>query len=283
MSQPAPALEKLKILEIHGSKNLTQIPNLSRAINIVIICLAGCTSLVQVPSYFKDLHKLRHLNLGDCSNLVDVEGLSKNLVELYLGGTAMEKFPEILEPMERLKRISLRGSMIKELPQSSIENLNALSGLDLSRCKNIEFLLSDLCCLRNIDKLVDLKVSYCENLESIPELPPSLKYLEVRYCENLKSIQKLPPSLRILDARDCKSLEKISSWRRTPLIQEDEYFLSMRCSYRFDNCQKLDRNTRNNIISGGASLEILSVARSARKLESKCDHVYFLLLAKFAL
>ena len=282
MSQPAPALEKLKILVLHGSKNLTQIPNLSRAINIEIICLERCTSLVQVPSYFKDLHKLRNLNLMDCSNLVDVEGLSKNLVELYLGGTAMEKFPEILEPMERLIYISLRGSMIKELPQSSIENLNALSVLDLSRCKNIEFLLSDLCCLRNIDKLVDLKVSYCENLESIPELPPSLKYLEVRYCENLKSIQKLPPSLRILDARDCRSLETISSWGRTPLIELICFFL-MSCSYRFDNCQKLDQNTRNNIISGGASLEILSVARSARKLESKCDDVYFLLLAKFAL
>ena len=283
MSQPAPALEKLKFLELHGSKNLTQIPNLSRAINIEKICLARCTSLVQVPLYFKDLHKLQFLNLTDCSNLVDVEGLSKNLVELYLGGTAMEKFPEILEPMERLIYISLRGSMIKELPQSSIENLNALSVLDLSRCKNIEFLLSDLCCLRNIDKLVDLKVSYCENLESIPELPPSLKYLEVRYCENLKSIQELPLSLTSLDTSNCKSLEAISSWRRTPLIQEQRCFLLMSCSYRFDNCQKLDRNTRNNIISGGASLEILSVARSARKLESKCDDVYFLLLAKFAL
>ena len=282
MSQPAPALEKLKFLELHGSKNLTQIPNLSRAINIEIICLTGCTSLVQVPSYFKDLHKLWYLSLMDCSNLVDVEGLSKNLVDLSLGGTAMEKFPEILEPMEWLKHISLRGLIIKELPRSSIENLNALSGLDLSRCKNIEFLFRDLCSLRNIDKLVQLDVSYCENLESIPELPPSLKYLEVRLCENLKSIQKLPPSLRSLDARDCRSLETISSWGRTPLIEQICFFL-MSCSYRFDNCQKLDWNTRNNIISGGASLEILSVARSARKLESKCDHVYFLLLAKFGL
>ncbi|KAF3449339.1 hypothetical protein FNV43_RR10067 [Rhamnella rubrinervis] len=317
--QPAPALEKLKFLELHDSKNLTQIPNLSRAINIESICLARCRSLVQVPSYFKNLDKLRLLNLSDCSNLVDVEELSKNLRQLHLGGTAieavpssvgclaglvelklrdcrrlkilptnicklkslqsldlsgclnLETFPEILQPMECLEHISLRGTMIKELPQSSIENLNALSQLDLSCCENIEFLLRDLSCLRNIDKLVRLNVSYCENLESIPELPPCLKYLDVRLCVNLKSIQKLPSSLRNLDARDCNTLETISSWGRTPLIEEQSCFLLMSCSYRFDNCQRLDQNLTSNIIPHAACLEILCAARSPRKLETGCD------------
>ncbi|KAF3449355.1 hypothetical protein FNV43_RR10083 [Rhamnella rubrinervis] len=318
--QPAPALEKLKFLELHGSKKLILIPNLSRAINIERICLARCISLVQLPSYFKDLHKLQFLNLTGCSNL-KVEGVlaGEKLRELYLAGTAivevpssigclsdllvldlhdctklkivptsickfkslesldlsgclkLEDFPEILEPMECLQHISLRGTMIKELPQSSFENLNALSELDLSWCKNIEFLLSNLCCLRNIEKLVRLNVSSCENLESIPELPPSLTHLDARLCKNLKSIQKLPPSLTSLDASDCMLLEKISSWR-TPVIQELSCFLCMSCSYRFDNCQKLDQNTRNYIIPRGASVEILSVARSTRKWESKCDH-----------
>ncbi|KAF3449335.1 hypothetical protein FNV43_RR10063 [Rhamnella rubrinervis] len=318
--QLAPALEKLKFLDLQDSKNLTQIPNLSRAINIERIRLARCRSLVRVPSYFKNLHKLQSLDLSGCSNLVDVEGLSKNLSHLCLGGTAieavpssigraaglvqlhlhncerlkilptnicklkslqsldlsgclnLETFPEISEPMECLKHISLGGTVIKGLPQSSIENLNALSELDLSRCKNIEFLLSDLCCLRNIDKLVRLNVSYCENLESIPELPPCLKYLEVRLCRNLKSIQKLPSSLRILDATDCDTLETISSWGRTPLLEEQSCFLLMSCSYRFDNCQRLDQNLTSNIIPHAASLEILCAARSPRKLETDCDH-----------
>ncbi|KAF3449350.1 hypothetical protein FNV43_RR10078 [Rhamnella rubrinervis] len=275
--QQAPALEKLKFLELHGSKKLTQIPNLSRAINIERICLARCASLVRVPSYFKDLHKLQFLDLTDCSNLVNVEGIpsGENLKYLRLGGTAieavpssigclsgllvlnlhdctklenlptsicklkslqvldlsgclgLENFPEILEPMESLMHISLRGTMIKELPQSSIENLKAHFDLDLSHCENIQFLLSDLCRSRNIDKLVKLNVSYCENLKSIPQFPPSLTNL---------------------DASDCKSLETISSWR-TPLIQEKRSFLCMCCSYRFDNCQKLDQNTRNNGLS----------------------------------
>ncbi|KAF3449337.1 hypothetical protein FNV43_RR10065 [Rhamnella rubrinervis] len=318
--QPAPALEKLKFLDIHDSENLTQIPNLSRAISIEEICLARCRSLVQVPPYFKNLHKLQTLNLSDCSNLVHVEGLSKNLSRLCLGGTAieavpssvgclaglvvlklddcrrlkilptnicklkslqslglsgclnLETFPEILEPIECLKHISLRGTMIKELPQLSIDNLIALSELDLGCCKNIEFLLSDLCCSRNIDKLVRLNVSYCENLESIPELPPCLKYLDVRFCENLKSIHKLPSSLTNLDARDCIALETISSWGRTPLIEEQSCFLDMSCSYRFDNCQRLDQNLTSNIIPHAASLEILCAARSPRKLETDCDH-----------
>ncbi|KAF3449362.1 hypothetical protein FNV43_RR10090 [Rhamnella rubrinervis] len=298
--QQAPALENLKFLELHGSKKLTQIPNLSRAINIERICLARCASLVRVPSYFKDLHKLQFLDLTDCSNLVNVEGIpsGENLKYLHLGGTAieavpssigclsgllvlnlhdcskleslptsicklkslqelnlsgclgLEKFPEILEPMENLMHISLRGTLIKELPQSSIENLKAYLDLDLSHCENIEFLLSDLYRSRNIDKLVKLKVSSCENLKSIPQFPPSLT---------------------TLDASDCKSLETVSSWR-TPLIQEKRSFPCMCCSYRFDNCQKLDQNTRNNVILHGASLEILSLARSTHKLESKCGH-----------
>ncbi|KAF3449334.1 hypothetical protein FNV43_RR10062 [Rhamnella rubrinervis] len=318
--QQARALEKLKFLELHDSKNLTQIPNLSRAINIERICLARCRSLVQVPPYFKNLHKLQILNLWDCSNLVYVEDLSMNLSHLHLGGTAieavpssvgclaglvelklhdcrrlkilptnicklkslqsldlsgclnLETFPEILEPMKCLKHISLSGTMIKKLPQSSIENLNALSQLDLSCCKNIEFLLSDLCCSRNIDKLVRLSVSYCENLHSIPELPPCLKYLDARHCENLKSIQKLPSSLRFLDAGDCNTLETISSWGRTPLIEEHSCFFLMSCSYRFDNCQRLEQNLTRNIIPHAASLEILRAARSPRKLESNCFH-----------
>ncbi|KAF3449361.1 hypothetical protein FNV43_RR10089 [Rhamnella rubrinervis] len=318
--EQAPALEKLKFIDLHRSKNLTQLPNLSRATNIESICLHSCTSLVQVPSYFKDLHKLWYLNLTNCSNLMEVEGIStaNNLRRLFLCGTAieavpqsigclsglvlldlhdctelkilpksicnlkslesldlsgcrnLEMFPEILEPMKRLRRISLRETTIKELPQSSIENLKALSRLDLSRCKSIEFLLNDMCRLRHIYKLDYLDVSSCENLKSIPELPPSLTILDVNFCDNLKSIQTFPPSLTTLDASDCKSLEKISSWR-TPPIQEQRCSSYIRSDYAFHNCQKLDYNTRNYIIPRGASAEILSVARSMRKWKCKCD------------
>ncbi|KAF3449346.1 hypothetical protein FNV43_RR10074 [Rhamnella rubrinervis] len=306
--QPAPALEKLKFIDLHDSKNLTQMPNLSRAINIEYICLAGCTSLVEVPSYFKNLDKLQCLNLSDCSNLIiDVEWISgKNLSQLYLGGTAieavptsieclsglleldlsdckrlktipanicklkslatlnlsgclnLEKFPEILEPME-LGSINLRGTRIKELPASLIGNLNWLFLLDLSCCENIESLLKNPCCLRYFDNLIKLDVSNCDNLESLPELPPFLQYLDVRFCKKLKSIREIPPYLTILEANHCKSLETVSSWS-TSLVNESCFLHG--CSYRFDNCQKLDQNTRNSIIPHAGSLQILSAARS---------------------
>ncbi|KAF3449347.1 hypothetical protein FNV43_RR10075 [Rhamnella rubrinervis] len=309
--KPPPALEKLKHVDLHGSENLTKMPNLSRAINIEYICLAGCASLVQVPSYFKNLDKLRFLDLKDCSNLIiDVEGISgKNLTQLRLGGTKieampssigclsnlleldlhdcerlkilptsicklkslmnldlsgcvnLEKFPEILEPME-LGSINLRGTRIKELPESSIANLNSLLLLDLRCCENIEFLLNNKCFLRHFDKLVKLDLSNCENLESLRELPPFLQYLNVRFCEKLKSIQEIPPYLTILEANHCKSLETVSSWS-TPLVNESDFLRG--CSYRFDNCQKLDQNTRNNIIPHVGSLQILSAARSTKE------------------
>ncbi|KAF3449358.1 hypothetical protein FNV43_RR10086 [Rhamnella rubrinervis] len=270
--QQAPALEKLKSIDLHRSKNLTQLPNLSRAINIESICLRSCTSLVQVEG-ISAANNLRRLFLCDCTELKILPTSICNLKSLEFldlsGCLNLESFPEILEPMEGLSRISLKGTTIKELPQSSIENLKALSRLDLSHCKTIEFLLKDMCRLRHIYKLEYLDVSSCEKLKSIPELPPSLTCLDVKFCDNLKSIQTLPPSLTCLDAKDCKSLEKISSWR-TPPIQGQRCSSYTRSDYSFDNCLKLDYNTRNYIIARGASAEILSVARSIRKWEWKC-------------
>ncbi|KAF3449357.1 hypothetical protein FNV43_RR10085 [Rhamnella rubrinervis] len=271
--EPPPALEKLKSIDLHRSKNLTQLPNLSRATNIESICLRSCTSLVQVAG-ISAANNLRRLFLCDCTELKILPTSICNLKSLEFldlsGCLNLESFPQILEPMERLRRISLKETTIKELPQSSIENLKALSRLDLSHCKTIEFLLKDMCRLRHIYKLEYLDVSSCEKLESIPELPPSLTCLDVKFCDNLKSIQTLPPSLTCLDAKDCKSLEKISSWR-TPLVQEQRCFSYIRFDYTFDNCQKLDHKTRNYIIPLGASAEILSLARSTRKWKCKCD------------
>ncbi|KFK44971.1 hypothetical protein AALP_AA1G327100 [Arabis alpina] len=54
--QPLPNLKKI---ELGDSKNLKEIPNLLNAINLETLELSGCSSLVELPSSIRNLHKLR--------------------------------------------------------------------------------------------------------------------------------------------------------------------------------------------------------------------------------
>ncbi|KAB2636277.1 TMV resistance protein N-like [Pyrus ussuriensis x Pyrus communis] len=62
-------LGNLKVIELSYCVHLTEVPDLSRSKKIEHVVLYGCDRLVRIPSYFKDLDKLRWLNLGECTSL----------------------------------------------------------------------------------------------------------------------------------------------------------------------------------------------------------------------
>ncbi|XP_048420947.1 disease resistance-like protein DSC1 [Pyrus x bretschneideri] len=62
-------LGNLKVIELSFCVHLTEVPDLSRSKKIEHIVLFGCDRLLRIPSYFKDLDKLRWLNLGKCLSL----------------------------------------------------------------------------------------------------------------------------------------------------------------------------------------------------------------------
>ncbi|XP_060673829.1 disease resistance protein RPV1-like [Ziziphus jujuba] len=200
-------IEKLKKIDLIHSQDLIQIPNLCGAENLQSINLRGCKSLswIQVPSYFKDLNKLQHLDLGNCKNLRDgIENIPLTIKELRLYGTAIEVLP------------------------SSFGCLLDLEGLDLSHCKNlkdgienlpsnirelglygtaIEVLPSSFRCLLDL-KVLDL--SACKNLkDGIENLPLNIKELRVSGI----AIEVLPSTfghlldLKVLDLTQCKNLK----------------------------------------------------------------------------
>ncbi|KAL6327245.1 hypothetical protein AAG906_016672 [Vitis piasezkii] len=173
--------------------------------------LKNYENLKSLPSSICRLKYLEELNLSGCSNL--------------------ETFPEIMEDMECLKWLDLRGTCIKELP-SSIEFLKHLANLQLVKCENLRSLPSSIYRLKYLKKL---NLSGCSNLETFPEimedmeclesldlsgtcikeLPSSigylnhLIYLHLSHCKNLRS---LPSSigwlklLRKLNLNDCPNL-----------------------------------------------------------------------------
>ncbi|KAL6343134.1 hypothetical protein AAG906_019677 [Vitis piasezkii] len=161
-------LEQLKILNLSGSRQLTEI-SFSNMPNLEKLELADCTSLNVVDPSIGDLKNLTSLNF----------------------------------PMKALSYLHLGGCGIKELP-SSIELLTELQCLYLSNCKNLRSLPSSICKLKS---LRILSLDDCSNLDTFPEITEDMKYLGIldlrgTGIKDLPSSQNLK-SLRRLDMSNC--------------------------------------------------------------------------------
>ncbi|KAL5776181.1 hypothetical protein ACOSP7_009107 [Xanthoceras sorbifolium] len=152
--------------------------------NIVYLELVG-SGVEEVPSTIQSLSKLEYLYMARCKRLKSISTSICKLKSLHLLDLSkcckLEIFPEILEIMD-LKYLILIGTAIKELP-SSIKNLNRLEDLYLCDCENLENLPS---CISNLRYLIELDLSCCSKLEKLPHLP-SLEKLGLCNC-NLREI-----------------------------------------------------------------------------------------------
>ncbi|XP_044511384.1 disease resistance-like protein DSC1 [Mangifera indica] len=202
----------LKSIDLHKSKNLIKMPDLSEAPQLEIINLEECRSLVEVPSSIQHLNNLsflclrgceslkvfpRNIHFGShiildlsfCINLTEFPHISGNVVQLFLNGTAIEEVP------------------------SSIECLSELVLLDLTKCTRLKSISTSIC------KLKSLRLLYlwnCSKLESFPEIFEEMKHL-VELNLNGTAIKTLPSTIQhliglcSLGLRDCKHLQTIPS------------------------------------------------------------------------
>ncbi|GMN20621.1 hypothetical protein TIFTF001_048777, partial [Ficus carica] len=243
----APNLDKLKSINLSGSKYLTQVPDLSQAPNIEIVNCNSCVLLTEVPSYVRHLNKLKDLSLRGCTSLCKLSELPKNLRSLdvltrpaehdttccRLGenceqwfpslnfSSKLETFPIISERMELIAHLRLEFAAIEELPPS-IENLTGLHLLNLRFCGKLKFLPDSIYSLSSLDTL---DISFCRKLESLPVLPLSLACLVARCCTSLKTVSSSIPSVK----QNWNNL----NYRRYP----SEHF-------EFLGCEMLDENAR---------------------------------------
>ncbi|RXH97904.1 hypothetical protein DVH24_010229 [Malus domestica] len=179
-------LVNLEVIDLRHSKNLTEVPNLSGSLKIVKIDLWGCSSLVEVPSYFQHLDKLTHLDLGFC--------------------TSLKYLPEM---PGNIKYLDLQESGIKELPESMWSNEN-ISYLNTSHCKDLEKLPSNSCELKVSNVLgIEICTSFGSELhrdihilslvgfKRLVNLPTHicklkhLKKLHLSCCSNLKNFPEI--------------------------------------------------------------------------------------------
>ncbi|KAM1049083.1 hypothetical protein ACFX2C_028221 [Malus domestica] len=208
-------LGKLKIINLKGSHCLKETPDFTEAKNLEKLILGGCTSLYEVHPSISTLEKLVLLDLRWCGKLRTFSSniCMKSLETFDLSFCSiLEKFPEISEVMEKLSKLYLQGTAIKELPRS-INNLTGLVTLNLEYCRQLEFLPSSIVQLKSLQFL---NLSGCPWLEGFPRNVGNMEGLrELRLDET--SVGVLCPSisslenLEILSLKQCKKLHSLPS------------------------------------------------------------------------
>nr|KYP53531.1 TMV resistance protein N [Cajanus cajan] len=178
-------LSNLKKILLDDLPELVEIPNLSMERKLELICLIDCISLRELHPSITSLPKLTQLELFRCSKIEILKVHSKSL--------------RILDAYDcsSLKEFSITSKEMTTLTLWKISGLSGPTGInDVSLCASIQ----------NLSLLKVIRLKNCQNLMSLPQLPPSLKVLELTDCRKLVSLPQLPPSLKILELNDCRKL-----------------------------------------------------------------------------
>ncbi|XP_059429156.1 disease resistance protein RUN1-like [Corylus avellana] len=230
-------LNKLKVLNLSYSKNLTKSPNFLRVPHLELLILEGCINLVELHESIGHLKGLVLLNLNGCKNFKKLPRsiyTLKTLERLNLSGCLkLDKLPEKFENMTSSKELVIHRTAIKQLPSSFGLSMN-IKGGSLPGCKGqflesqfssfsswispkninpISLLRASVFRFGNLGRLGLSNCSFSEDeiLNDIGSLS-SLQGLDL--SEN--NFRKLPdcvsslPKLQYLYLEKCKSLLSIS-------------------------------------------------------------------------
>ncbi|KAL5077372.1 hypothetical protein RYX36_016356 [Vicia faba] len=232
-------LVNLKLIVLSYSKDLIDIPDLSRATNLERVYLYKCKSLRQfhpsilshcyltnldlrgcrkIESLKIDIHlkSLRNLLLHGCSSLTEFSVSSEEMRNLDLHGTAIHELSSSIWRNTKLTTLDLTDCNKLNIVGSMLSNdhgLGSVTELDLSGCTEIDALNLQFI-LDGIRSLNRLKMNECCNIEGLPENIKNhtwLNWLDLNDCRKLVSVAELPPSLLYLKALNCTYLDTDSS------------------------------------------------------------------------
>ncbi|KAL1225322.1 Disease resistance protein RML1B [Cardamine amara subsp. amara] len=173
-------LKNLKKMDLQGSFNLKQLPDLSNATNLETLELSKCINLQIIPDHM-NLASLERMCMYGCWRLRNIPVMSTNITELYITETAVEDVPPSVRLCSRLTTLNLsRSGKLKGLTQLP----KSVTYLDV-RYSNIERIPD---CIKDLHRLQFLFLSGCRKLTSLPELPGSLRFLMAEDCESLETV-----------------------------------------------------------------------------------------------
>ncbi|KAJ6947414.1 disease resistance protein RUN1-like [Populus alba x Populus x berolinensis] len=235
------------LIEVHQS--------IGHSTKLVFLNLEGCWSLKALPESIGNVKSLETLNISGCSQLEKLpECMSdmESLTELLADGIKTEQFLSSIGQLKNVKRLSLRGcsptppscSLIsagvlnwKRWLPTSFTEWRLVKRLQLSNgclsdraAKCVDF--SGLSSL----KILDLSRNKFSSLPSGIGFLPKLEILRVYWCHNLVSIPDLPLSLDTLVASYCKSLERV----RIPIESKKKLYIYLDESHSLEEIQGIE-------------------------------------------
>ncbi|KAL0659219.1 hypothetical protein Bca4012_079804 [Brassica carinata] len=203
-------LESLKYLDLIGCSNLKSFPRISR--NVSELYLNGTAIEEDKDCFFiGNMHGLTELVWSDCSmKYLPSSFCAESLVKFSVPGSKLEKLWEGIQSLGSLRTIDLSGcESLKEIPDLS--TATNLEYLDLTDCKSLVMLPSSI---RNLKKLVDLKMEGCTGLEVLPNdvnLVSLNQYFNLSGCSRLRSFPQISTSIVYLHL-DYTAIEEVPSW-----------------------------------------------------------------------
>ncbi|XP_042474961.1 disease resistance protein RPV1-like [Macadamia integrifolia] len=204
--------------------------------------LSNCMSLVELPDSICEITSLKSLILNNCESINKLPmsiGNLKHLVELSVSETKIEELPDGVGHLQKLEKLdvsccrklvrlptsmgrmgsllhfNLEYTMIEKLP----DDFSKLLSLEVLRMGMVELddqidykrLQPLLISMSAFSRLQELYLKGYMNLESLPELPPTLIRLKVEKCISLQIISDLShlEMLEKLSLYDAKSLVRL--------------------------------------------------------------------------
>nr|XP_024926773.2 disease resistance protein Roq1-like [Ziziphus jujuba var. spinosa] len=254
-------LRCLKFIKLSHSWNLIKTPDFTGVPNLERLVLEDCRNLIEVHPSIGILKRLHLVNMRDCTSVTNLpSAISMECLESYVlsGCSKLEKFPDIVGPMQYLSQPNLDRTAINNLPKS-IEHLAGLASINRRNCNYLSCLLSGMPNLRKLDLrdcnlpegAIPSNIGCLTTLEVLDlsrnkflTLPPSisqlikLKFLGLAYCNLLESVPELPANITCVEARDCSSLVTFS--KPICLFTSTELVLSfINCYQLTDGCKSM--------------------------------------------
>ncbi|XP_037493786.1 protein SUPPRESSOR OF npr1-1, CONSTITUTIVE 1-like [Jatropha curcas] len=208
------------------------------------LSLQKCLSFQILPSSICKLKSLQRLNLSGCSMfqtfpaVVEVMG---SLRYLYLDGTAITSLPSPIENLKGLSSLEVRNCRnLSILPPVILGVMNVpdreanslyLRKLYLTNCSllGVPYSIGYLFSL----EALDLSGNSFRHLPGSIHKLFQLQYLGLRSCQNLKSLPALPPQLTKLDAHNCISLSRVPLYSNGLVGNIFEFFFTDCCNLSF--------------------------------------------------
>ncbi|EOA12896.1 hypothetical protein CARUB_v10025870mg [Capsella rubella] len=207
-------LTRLKKMNLRGSQNLKELPDLSMTINLEILNLENCSNLVELPSSVQYLNKLKRLNMSRCNNLkifptnINLQALdSLNLFKC----SKLRSFPDI---STNISELDLSQTGIEEVPRS-IENFTKLKVINMWNCEKLKYVSL------NISKMQHLETADFSDCEGLIVANLNDGSTAVTKAVNVKVFSSLPDdcSPRVkLNFINCFNLDQEA------LLQEQSFF-----------------------------------------------------------